>query len=27
MGKKACIIGAGEIGRLALKHLINENLQ
>ncbi|WP_275935983.1 glutamyl-tRNA reductase [Clostridium haemolyticum] len=26
-GKKACIIGAGEIGRLALKHLINENLQ
>ena len=26
-GKKACIIGAGEVGRLALKHLINENLQ
>ncbi|EDS76229.1 glutamyl-tRNA reductase [Clostridium botulinum C str. Eklund] len=25
-GKKACIIGAGEMGRLALKHLINEEL-
>ncbi|KEI00916.1 glutamyl-tRNA reductase [Clostridium botulinum] len=26
-GKKACIIGAGEMGRLALKHLIGEDLQ
>ncbi|KGM94697.1 glutamyl-tRNA reductase [Clostridium novyi A str. 4552] len=25
-GKKACIIGAGEMGRLALKHLVNEEL-
>lgn len=25
-GKKACIIGAGDMGRLALKHLINEEL-
>ncbi|ABK60902.1 MULTISPECIES: glutamyl-tRNA reductase [Clostridium] len=26
-GKKACIIGAGDMGRLALKHLINEELE